>query len=119
MAVALVMMANDDTPEGRGRMTHLLATAVDLGPEVEIYFHGAGVNWLAAFHQRDHPFTQAYGDRFDAVLDRIAGACNFCTTVRFEVADSAEALGVPIVGDEGLHHSLAEVINAGTTVLTF
>ena len=46
---ALVMMAADDYPEGRGRMTTLLTTALELGDEVDVYFHGAGVNWLATF----------------------------------------------------------------------
>ena len=116
---ALVMMAGDDYPEGRGRMAHLLTTAGGLGGDTEIYFHGAGVNWLATFDLRDHPFTKAYGESFDAVKTQIAGACNFCTNVRFEVGESAARLGAPVLGDEGQHHSLADVIASGATVITF
>ena len=116
---ALVMMADSDHAEGRGRMTTLLTLANDLGEQSDIYFHGAGVNWLAAFDAREHPFTQAYGERFDGVRDRMVGACNFCATVRFEVADSAERLGIPIVGDAGQHHSLGEVVRSGAQLITF
>ncbi len=116
---AVVMMAADDYPEGRGRMTTFLATAADLGAEAELYFHGAGVTWLATFDAGEHPFAQAYGERFDSIKDHIVGACNFCTNVRFQVQDSAQRLGIPIVGEDGQHHSLAGVISSGASVITF
>ena len=116
---ALVMMAADDNPEGRGRMVHLMTTAADLGTDAEIFFHGAAVNWLAAFDQREHPFTQAYDEKSDAIRDQIVGACNFCTNARFEVGDSADRLGVAILGEEGQHHSIANILASGATVITF
>ena len=116
---ALVMMAADDYPEGRGRMTTLLTTALELGDEVDVYFHGAGVNWLATFDAGEHPFAQAYGPRFEELKPRIVGTCNFCTNVRFNVGDSADRLGIPVLGAEGEHHSLADMIRSGATVITF
>ena len=116
---ALVMMASDDNPEGRGRMVHLMTTAADLGADAEIYFHGAAVNWLAVFDQRQHPFAEAYGDKFDAMKHQIVGACNFCTNVRFEMGESAAHLGVTILGEEGQHHSIADLLRSGATVITF
>ena len=67
---ALVMMADDDYPEGRGRMTTLLTTANELGGDATVYFHGAGVNWLKTFAANEHPFAKAYGERFEAVKPR-------------------------------------------------
>ena len=116
---ALVMMADDDYPEGRGRMTTLLTTALELGDDADVYFHGAGVNWLATFDAGEHPFAKAYGPRFEEMSPRIAGTCNLCTNVRFEVGDSARRLGIPILGNEGEHHSLAEVVRSGAMLVTF
>ena len=119
---ALVMMSNSDYPEGRGRMVHVLQAALDLveaGHEVKIHFHGAGVNWLTAFHERGDKFTQNYGPKFDAVKEHIAGTCQFCTEVRFDAAAGAKALGVPVVGGEGNHASLADIVADGSQILTF
>ena len=116
---ALVMMADDDYPEGRGRMTTLLTTANELSGDATVYFHGAGVNWLKTFAANEHPFAKAYGERFEAVKPRIAGACNFCANVRFDAGEAAASLGIPILGAEGEHHSLADVIRSGATVITF
>ena len=101
---AVVVLAESDTPPGRGRMAHAMRTVAalkDRGEDVALYFEGAGVNWIKAFADRDHPFTQ-----------------NFCSSVRFETAPEAEAAGVPLLGDGG-HHDLGELLVDGVNVTTF
>ena len=121
-AHAVVVLAPEDTPEGRGRILHGLVTARDLaeaGEDVEVYFDGIGVTVLTAFMERDNRFTENYGPLFDSIRPLIAGACDFCTRRRFDAAAAAEAFGVPMLGGEDKHHSLAPLLAAGTTVTTF
>ena len=122
MATALVMMTDPGNPEANGRMVHLLKTTAalrDAGNDVVVYLHGAAVNWATAFARREDRFTQHYGELFDDVKPLIAGACNFCANVRFEQADALGELGIPIVGDEGGHHTVADVILGGDRLVTF
>ena len=122
MSIALVMMTDPGNPEANGRMVHLLKSATtfrDAGEDAAIHFHGASVNWLGAFVARDNPFTQHYGDLFDEVRAQIAGACNFCSKVRFEQSDAVAELGLEYLGAEGGHETAADLVLAGHQVLTF
>ena len=122
MATALVMMTDPGNPEANGRMVHFLKAAAAMqesGAGVALYFHGAGVNWAGAFVERADPFTQHYGDTFDSVKSRFVGGCDFCATVRFSQAEALERLDIPLVGGEGRHHTVADLIAAGDTVVTF
>lgn len=119
---AIVVLAPEDTPEGRGRILHALVTAQGLskaGENVEVYFDGIGVTVLTAFMERNNRFTENYGPLFDSILPLIAGACDFCTRRRFEATEAAAAFGVPTLGGEDQHHSLAPLLAAGTSVTTF
>jgi DNA-binding transcriptional LysR family regulator len=119
---AVVVLADSDTPGGRGRMVHALKTAQALregGADVGIHFHGVGVTWLEVFDVREHPFAQHYGPAFDKVQDLMVGACNFCTNGRFDMSEHAKSLGVPIEGPEGEHHTIAELVLSGTQILSF
>jgi len=120
--IAIIVFAASDTPEGRGRMVHALQATRELkaaGIEVKMIFEGTGVTWLDAFHKAEHPFTQNYGPIFEEVRDTIEGACNFCTTGRFEVGDAVGALGLPLLGPEGGHYSLGNLIAEGYQIVTF
>jgi len=120
--VAIVILTDSDTPEGRGRMVHALYTANELKAaqdDLKIVFDGIGVKWLEAFAKRDHPFTQHYGPIFDAVQDKIYGACNFCSKERFNVGDSVQEHGYSFLGQDGKHHGLRELIVDGYQIITF
>jgi hypothetical protein len=119
---AVVVLAPEETPEGRGRILHAFTTARDLaasGASVAIYFDGIGVTCLTAFHARDNQFTSHYGPLFDEVRPLIAGACDFCARGRFDATDAVGAFGIEFLGGDGRHHSLAEVLLNGATVVTF
>ena len=119
---AVVVLAPEDTPEGRGRILHAFVTARDLteaGEDVEVYFDGIGVTVLTAFLEPSNNFTENYRPLFDSIHPLIAGACDFCARIRFDAADAAEAFGVPFLGGEDKHHSLAGLLQAGSTVTTF
>jgi hypothetical protein len=121
---ALVVMSEQGEahPGGQGRVLHALSAAKAFkaaGDEVGLWFHGIGVGWLTAFAEGADRFTQVYRPLFDEVADTIGGACDFCTIKRFDAADGAQALGVPIVGGDGQHHTVADLAREGYTVITF
>ena len=121
---AIVVMSehSEGNPGGQARLLHALSAArdfADAGEEVGIWFHGVGVTWLAAFTARYDQFTRNYASLFDNVRANIAGACDFCARTRFGAAEAAEKLGVPIVGGDGRHHTVAALTADGYQVLTF
>lgn len=122
MSYALVMMTDPGNPEANGRMVHLLKSATtfrDAGEDVAIHFHGAAVNWAGAFAAREDRFTQHYGELFDEVKPLIAGACSFCSKVRFQQTEAVDALGLRYLGDEDSHETAADLVLAGKQVITF
>ena len=122
MPHAIVVLAPEETPEGRGRILHALTTADGLANRnetVQVFFSGIGVTCLPAFVERNNQFTQNYGDLFDSVLPSVAGACDFCARRRFDSAAAAAELGVDVVGGEDRHHDLAELLIDGWQVTTF
>ena len=121
---AIVVMSehSEGNPGGQGRMVHALSAAKafrDRGDDVTIWFHGIGVTWLSAFDARYDAFTRHYGGLFDELRPTIGGTCSFCTAKRFGTADSAERLGVPIVGPEDEHHTIVDLVAEGRQVFTF
>lgn len=120
---AIVVMSehSEGHPGGQGRMVHALSATkefMEAGEEVSLWFHGIGVGWLSAFDARYDQFTRNYGPLFDEVRPAIGGACAFCVAKRFGAADSAERLGVTLVGGDD-HHTVAALIGDGWEVLTF
>lgn len=121
---ALVVMAEhgEAHPGGQGRMLHAMKAARELnaaGEDVSLWFHGIGVTWLTAFQEREEKFTGVYGPLFDEVRELIGGACDFCASKRFAAAESAGRLGVPLVGGDGEHHTVAALVRDGWQVITF
>lgn len=120
--VAIVVLTDSETPEGRGRVLHALYAAKELqdaGQEVKIVFEGAGVTWLSHFHKREDRFTQAFAELFDEVRGAILGASNYAASKRFAAADDAAALGVPLLGSEGGHFSVGTLVQEGYQVITY
>jgi len=119
--VAIVVLAASDTPEGRGRMVHALYSAREFkeaGDEVKLIFDGIGVTWLEAFARREDQFTQHYGETFDSVKDTVLGACNFCASVRFDINDTVQSEDYALLGPEGGHHGLRDLIADGYQIIT-
>ena len=124
MAKYALIVRDIEPPQGRGKVAHTITNALELhaeGHDVKVLFEGQGVEWLALFQKREDKFTQHYGPRFDEAhgAGLLGGACNFCTSVRFKVGDSAHHFGVPLYGEEGQHGSLVGFLNDGYQILSF
>ena len=121
-AIAVMSGHSEGNPGGQARLPHALSAAKDLasaGEHVAIWFHGVGVTWLAGFDARYDQFTRTYTPLFDAVRPSIASAWDFCTSTRFGAAQAAAHLGVPIVGGDGKHHTVAALAADGYQVFIF
>ena len=125
MKVKYLLIVRDvEPPQGRGKMAHTLTNALELnasGHDVKVLFEGQGVEWLRLFEQREDGFTKGYGQRFDQAHQAgvLAGACNFCSSIRFKTSDSAARLSIPLYGEENEHGSLVPFLEAGWQVLSF
>lgn len=119
----LVLAMNEsDTPEGRGRMVHVMHTARDLknaGVDVKVVFAGIGVTWLTEFNKMEHPFTKHYLPVWESIQDDIAGVCNFCSKGRFGAGEDTEALGLDFLGEDGSHFDISPFLQEGRQVITF
>jgi predicted peroxiredoxin len=116
---AIVLMAPESSPDGRGRLLHAFTTAIDLieaGAEVEFFFDGIGVECITAFHEKANPFSDHYSKLFEQVLPH-AKACGVCTK-HFGAEEAARKVGVELVSHDR-HRSLAHFALAGTSILTF
>lgn len=116
---AIVLMAPEETADGRGRLLHAFTTARDLkaaGAHVEFYFDGIGVECITAFRTKANPFTAHYVKLFDEVMP-FSKACGVCTK-HFKADDAVQALGIETVSNEE-HRSLAHFILDGYEVITF
>jgi hypothetical protein len=119
---AIVILSSTEVPESHGRLIHALMDGTALkeaGHDVKLVFEGIGVTWLQAFLVREHPVTKGYGAEFDALRPNIHGACDFCTVKRFNVQDSTTALGIPLLGGEGHHFNVSELVGQGYHLINY
>lgn len=75
--VAIVVLADTGTHEGLGRVVNALEAVKefkDAHDDVQLIFDGAGPKWIPELSKPDHKIHGL----FEAVKDRIAGACEFC-----------------------------------------
>src|SRR3970040_747137 len=95
--VAIVVLADTEKHEGLGRVVNALEAVKDFKEakdDVQLIFDGAGPKWIPELSKPDHKIHGL----FEAVKDRITGACEFCAGA-FGVKDKVVACGVKLAGD--------------------
>lgn len=120
--IAIVVLSSTEVPESHGRLIHALQDGKALkdgGHDVKLVFEGIGVMWLQAFHIREHPVTKGYSAEFDALRPNILGACDFCTTKRFQIQAEVNALGIPLLGGDGHHFNVSGLVAEGYQVMNY
>lgn len=114
---AIVVLAGTEGREGIGRIANALVTAREFkeeGDDVTIVFDGAGTTWIAELSKPDHKYHSA----FEAVRDRVAGACSYCARA-YGVKDAVEAAGIRLLDDYDEHPSIRRLVVDGFHVITF
>ncbi len=115
--VAIIVFADTETHEGLGRVVNALEAVKEFKEahdDVQLIFDGAGPKWIPELSKPDHKIHGLY----EAVKDRIAGACEFCAGA-FSVKDKVEACGVRLAGDFEGHPSFKKLVSEGYQVITF
>ncbi len=115
--VAIIVLAGTESKEGLGRVVNALEAVKELkegAMDVRLIFDGAGTLWIPELARSEHP----YHGLFEAVSDRIAGACRYCAQA-YGVREAVEARSVPLLGEFEGHPSLRRLVAEGFQVLTF
>lgn len=115
--VAIVVLADTETHGDLGRVVNALEAVKEFKEakdDVQLIFDGAGVKWIGELSKPDHKVKAL----FDAVKDRITGACRFCAGA-FGVAGNVQTCGVPLLGEYEGHPSFKKLVSQGYQVITF
>ena len=114
---AIVLLADNETPDGTGRMANALTTArefAEAGDDVRIIFDGAGVKWLPTLLDEDHKYHRLLG----SIREHVDGACAYCARA-YGVKDAIETANFPLIAEYRDHPSIRSLIVDGYTVVTF
>jgi hypothetical protein len=114
---AIVVLAGTEGREGVGRIANALVTAREFkeqGDEVTIVFDGAGTTWIGELAKSEHKYHSA----FEAVRDRVAGACSYCARA-YDVRDVVQSAGIPLLDEYAEHPSIRQLVVDGYHVITF
>lgn len=115
--VAIIVLADTESHGDLGRVVNALEAVKEFKEakdDVQLIFDGAGPKWIPELSKPDHKIHGLY----EAVKDRIAGACEFCAGA-FGVKDKVVACGVKLAGDFEGHPSFKKLIAQGYQVITF
>ena len=115
--VAIIVLADTETHGDLGRAFNALQAVKEFkeaGDDVRLIFDGAGTKWIVEFSNPDH---KAH-DLFEAVKDKIAGACYYCSKA-FGVKAGVENCGIPFTSESEGHPSFRKLIQEGFQIITF
>jgi hypothetical protein len=114
--LAVMLLADTDTPEDAGRMANALTTAKeakDAGDDVRVVLDGAGTKWVAELSAEGHKYHRLFAD-----LREHIGACVYCARA-YGVFDQLDAAGVARLAEYKDHPSVRQLVVDGYHVITF
>lgn len=117
MKVAMIVLADDESHEGLGRVVNAMVATRELkeaGDDVKLIFDGGGTVWPGALAKGDH----AAHSLWDAVSDVVAGACSYCADA-FEATHGVEDAGVKLLDEYHRHPSFRGLLQDSYQVITF
>lgn len=115
--ISVVLLADVESHGDLGRAVNALSLvkeAKEAGDDVELIFDGAGVQWVRELSREDNKLR----GQFEKVKDRVAGACEFCSSA-FGVKEAVRSAGVPYLSEFEGHPSLRSRVEEGFQVVTF
>lgn len=116
MKVAVVVLADNETHEGLGRVVNAMVAVKEMkeeGDDVRLIFDGGGTVWPGVLAREDH---QAH-DLWQSVHDAVHGACSFCADA-FEATESVQEAGVTLLDEYKRHPSFRTLLADGYQVIT-
>lgn len=116
MKAIILVLADTETHEDRGRIRNALETAKefkDSGDEVKLIFDGAGTKWIPEISKPESRYHELYVSLKDHSL-----ACKYCAAA-FSVTTGIQAEGVPLIDEYHGHPSLRKLASEGYQVISF
>ncbi len=115
--VAFLVLAGTQARDGLGRVVNAMIGTKEFkqaGDEVRLIFDGAATAWVGELAKPDH----RYHELFEAVRDRVAGACGYCARA-YGVEEDVHREEVALLEEYEHHPSLRALVADGFQVLTF
>ncbi len=115
--VGIVVLADGESAESLGRVVNAFMVARELkdaDDEVTVVFDGAGTRAASAFADQSHD----YNELFEAVRDKVAGACEYCAGA-FQVKEEVQEAGIALLDEYKGHPSVKKLIDQGYEVVSF
>lgn len=115
--ISVVVLADTESHADLGRIANALELVKEskaAGDQVELVFDGAGTKWVPELTNPEHDLSGLY----DAVRDRVAGACEYCAGA-FGVRDGVRDAGVTFLSEFEGHPSLRSRVEDGYQIVTF
>jgi len=116
MKAAVLVLADTETHEDRGRIRNALETAKefkDAGDDVKLIFDGAGTKWIPEISKPDNKNNELYTGLKDRAL-----ACKYCAA-SFGATKGIQDAGVPLLDEYHGHPSLRKLVSLGYQVISF
>lgn len=117
LKVAVVVLADTQSPGDFGRVVNALTTAKELkqsGDDVRIVFDGAGGKWVPELAKSGHKYHALY----ESVREAVDGVCSYCAAA-FGVKEAVKSAGVKLLEDFEDHPSLRSLMQDGYQIVTF
>jgi hypothetical protein len=114
---AVLVLADTETREDLGRAVNaMIATKEfkDAGDEVRLIFDGAATQWVGELAKPDH----RYHELFEAIHDRVAGACGYCAQA-YGAEQDVHREEIALLDEYEHHPILRRLVAEGFQVLTF
>ncbi len=114
---AILVLADTETHADLGRVVNGLIAAKEFkeaGDDVRVIFDGAATKWPGVLSDPQHRAHKLY----EAVADRIAGACGFCARA-FDAEQGVKTAHVHLLEEYEGHPSVRRLVADGYQVLTF
>ncbi len=115
--LSVLLLAGTEAHSDLARVLNALELtkeAKEAGDEVELVFDGAAVEWIPRLNDPEHKLHPV----FNAVKDRIAGACEFCAGA-FDVKAEVKEAGIPFLSEYEGHPSIRKRIAEGYQIVSF
>jgi hypothetical protein len=117
MRVAMVVLADNESHEGLGRVVNAMVATkelMDAGDAVKLIFDGGGTVWPGELAQEDHKAHRLW----ESVHGAVHRACSYCAEA-FDATLSVQEAGVKLLDEYKRHPSLRSLLHDGYQVITF
>lgn len=117
MKVAMIVLADDETHEGLGRVVNAMVATREMqeaGDDVKLIFDGGGTVWPGQLADEEHPSHRLW----ESVRESVHGACSYCADA-FHAREGVEAAGVKLLDEYKRHPSFRGLMQDGYEVITF